>query len=393
MQPYFAIPTWIVVLAILSLALNLLPLKIHAVTPALLVYSWPDSPLPVLLSPLLIPSWHAAVARIAQFAWLATQPSSPKLGLSYFAKVYPAILAARAGSGFIFSRSVGWAYPSLFSHSALYEPVAGLGPLLLGALLFDEVRDQRHLLSRCAVAATFATLDIMPWTYMSGAAVAGIYRLVESFMLDGKYTLLPWTTPDAQSGNSPPLSRMRIVALSIAAMVLSGVAGSMSDALIHFHPSPPSPPSDVHVVMLTVPRTRDLLSDVMIQSILSYVEPWQVNVNSSVTVFAHLGTNGKHPAFDRARAFFHTRATHNTVPLTFHVEPWQAEGPPVMNHHAHLADAMRFAYAAGHEWSMFVEDDFVLCGEVGWEGFMRVMERLNSDGKKLNGAFIGTGGR
>ncbi|KAI0337967.1 hypothetical protein BDW22DRAFT_1338850 [Trametopsis cervina] len=40
---------------------------------------------------------------------------------------------------------------------------------------------------------------------------------------------------------------------------------------------------------------------------------------------------------------------------------------------------------------MFVEDDFALCGQWGWENFMKVMARLN-EGRKLNGAFIGTGG-
>ena len=145
-------------------------------------------------------------------------------------------------------------------------------------------------------------------------------------------------------------------------------------------------------VMMTVPRVRDPASEVMIESIESYVAPWHANANSTVTVFAHLGPDGKHFGFDHAKAFFATSATKSTIPITFHVSPPPTEGPPLMNHHAHLADAMRYAYASGYEWTMFVEDDFVLCGEWGWEGLMRVLERLNLH-EKLNGGFIGTGGR
>lgn len=151
--------------------------------------------------------------------------------------------------------------------------------------------------------------------------------------------------------------------------------------------------------MLTVPRLRDITSDVMITSIQSYIDSWQATpgVEFSLTVFAHTGLDGQHVAFDRARAYFHTStvASIGVSPITFYTQPLPSDEEPLMNHHAHLADALRYARVTEQEWTMFVEDDFVLCGTWGGTGLLRVLERLvdGSHGKRHNGAFVGTGGR
>ena len=106
-----------------------------------------------------------------------------------------------------------------------------------------------------------------------------------------------------------------------------------------------------------------------------------------------------------------------SVGLKLHLEmhPQTDERP---SHYAHLADALRYAYLAGHEWSMVVEDDFVVCGPWGMEGVARVLLELGStlvsDGgdrpsgistientwgagekrpARWRGVFVGTGGR
>jgi hypothetical protein len=400
MQAHPVLSPWTVVYALLIVGVNLLLWKTQPVTPALLLYAFQDAPLPLLLSPFLIQSWSTAVARILQLGWLSTQPPSVRLSLPYIVQLYVALLVARVGTGYIFGRSVGWMYPRLFSHTAVYEPITGFGPLLLGALLFDEALsfDKRQLLKRVAVMFTFVLLDGMPWGYMCGAAVAGIYRLLYSLVFNNTTNGLPWhTTTEAGNTNhgSPALSRRYIFFASIAALASLGLVGNLPGVLSSLFARTSPEPQDVHIVMLTVPRMRDLTSDVMIESIQSYVEPWHANANSTLTVFAHLGLDGKHVAFDRAKAWFQTNADARTrpLPIDFHIEPPQR--PPVMGHHVHLADAVRYARFAGHEWTMFVEDDFVLCGSWGWENFMRIMARLNDEslGKRPNGAFIGTGGR
>lgn len=386
-------PPRIFVFVVLSIALNILPWRLRPASPALLIYALKDALLPLIVSPFLLVTWTAAIARILQLAWVVTHPRSPHLSSSYMAGAYAMLLAARCGSGFLFSRSVGWKYPQLFSHTALYEPVLGIGPLLAGTLLFDDVQDKRHLLARLGVLASCAVMEGAPWSYMCGAAVAGIYRLAETFTLDAKG--LPWPI-STSSVEQPRTFGAHIVVYTILAMLVGAFAGNLPSTLFPEHPLTETPiMPGVHVVMLTVPRVRDLASDVMIETISSYAEPWEAQLDSDVasnttlTVFAHLGSDGTHPAFERARAHFYSSG----LPITFYVQPMDVDGL-VMNHHLHLADAMEYAYRKGHEWTMFVEDDFQLCGQWGWANLMRVLARLQDPlESRLNGAFVGTGGR
>lgn len=428
-----SIPPWLLVLALVILVVNVSPCNVKPITPAVLLYALQDSPLPILFSPFLVQSWTAGIARVLQLTWIATQPRSARLTLGYFIQLYPAVLAARAGTGFIFGRAVGWKYPHLFSHDAVYEPIAGFGPILLGSLLFDDAlgHDKRSTLIRGILSLVFVVLDGMPWGYMCGAALVGLHRLTYAILYEGRSTHLPrhiHTSPErprTPDHNHPPLSPKRIFLTSILAIPALGLTGTIP-ALIQDLTRAPAQPRQVHIVMLTVPRTRDLSSDVMIDSIQSYITPWQNHTpqnlslasspspsssssySSLLTVFAHLGPDRTHPAFDRARAFFHTSLSSSPsspfspnsggggLELNFHLEPPPNDtDEPVMNHYAHLADAVRYARRVGVEWTMFVEDDFVLCGEWGWEGLMRVLERLeeSEEGRMMNGAFVGTGGR
>lgn len=317
---------------------------------------------------------------------------------------YVALLVARCTSGFVLSRSVGWAYPSLFSHTALYEPIVGIGPLLVGTVLFDDVRDKRHMLGRLVVLASFALLDGTPWSYMCGVGIAGVHRLAQGVLAQAQesgYALLPQPTSSESKGQGSgtqtlQLTRTRILVVSVLGILASALAGNVFDTLRSLRSSVDAASAPgVHIVMLTIPRTRDLASDVMIESITSYAEPWLAQLsagipsNSMLTVFAHLGQDGTHPGFERAKIHFAASA----VPIRFYTQPMEPNGL-VMNHHVHLADAMEYAYERGYEWTMFVEDDFALCGQWGWENLLRVLLRLGDPTQTaLNGAFIGTGGR
>lgn len=116
----------------------------------------------------------------------------------------------------------------------------------------------------------------------------------------------------------------------------------------------------------------------------------------------------------RAEAFFASTEAKALKPR-FYMHPPTTRPP---SHYAHLADALRYVYADDHEWTMIVEDDFVLCGSWGMEGILRVLNELGStlvarsDRRPLSGrivddawgeegtnparwrgAFVGTGGR
>ncbi|PSR83463.1 hypothetical protein PHLCEN_2v5735 [Hermanssonia centrifuga] len=359
----------------------------------------------------------------------------------------------RSALGYILTRSVGWAYPRLFCHSALYEPIYGFGPLLAGALLqndIDGVRwsaKKRRTLVRLAVLGAFAFTDQLPWSYMCGAAVGGIYRLLQSFGLfrsksgeasedgaglatsEGGYMLLPWPISSSharrsdvpQSQSYPHISPGRIVLLTILTMLTTGFAGTIPSSnvfsAIYSSPHTTRFPSNLrlHVVMLTIPRLKDLGSDILISSVSSYIDPWQSlsskhsrgeDTGLEFTVFAHLTVDGTHPGFNRARSHFQSLypdTSPSPFPLNFYVQE-----PPVprpanveaarafgVQHHLDFADAVQYAFDKGAEWTMFVEDDFVLCGSWGLEGLLSVMAELEQERQgsgKVNGAFIGTGG-
>ena len=222
----------------------------------------------------------------------------------------------------------------------------------------------------------------------------------------------------------------RTLFLCVAAMIVCWFSGQvhfcirrittrfLSNPTLETYSQSDVPP--LHIVMLTYPRSKDLQNDFMIDSIGSYIDafermdvslPWSV----SFTVYGHRGLAEQvHPAFGRAKVFFESRMGAGPKP-NFYMHP-QTSRPS--SHYAHLADALRYAYDVGHEWTMVVEDDFMLCGMWGLEGIVRVMDMLGSslvlgdDGRPVTGgivedvwndgetrparwrgAFVGTGGR
>lgn len=176
---------------------------------------------------------------------------------------------------------------------------------------------------------------------------------------------------------------------------------------------------NLHIVMLSYPREKDLENDFIIENISSYVDAFDTNITIdskvTLTIYGHLGLDERiHPSFYRAEAFFASTEAKALKPR-FYMHPPTTRPP---SHYAHLADALRYAYADDHEWTMIVEDDFVLCGSWGMEGILRVLNELGStlvarsDRRPLSGriiddawgeegtnparwrgAFVGTGGR
>lgn len=418
---------WTAFLVLASIVVNVFFHHLRPLSPATLIYDTQATLLSVSLSPFLIPTRSNAFSRLAQLCWIAYHPSSKRTGPGYLAGIYASLVLVRCGSGYLLSRSVGWAYPQLFSHTALYEPIFGLGPLLVGAILFDDLQGGWHVLRRLAAMAIFSSADCTPWTYMHAALLAGAYRLFQHVCLESTTLLPSWSSTstiaafEEEKEYTPqilPLTRSRIIALALLAAATCGVGGSFPALLDSIADDTPTIPSGVHIVMLTVPRMLNLSSDVMIESIASYVDPWAAQFSTdattsktpaaasaatglSLTVFAHRGADGTHPAFERAKAHFAAAPPPTSLALSFHMQPPNPDAP--MNHYVHLADAAQYAYehahgGAGQAWTMFVEDDFVLCGDWGMAHLARVVAHLN-DGERdparprLNGAFVGTGGR
>ncbi|EKM48669.1 uncharacterized protein PHACADRAFT_214709, partial [Phanerochaete carnosa HHB-10118-sp] len=480
-QTLYATPPWLVVYTCLSLVAAKLPLVRHIppISPAILIYAPQDSALPLLLSPFLIPSRRALFSRLLYASWLCVHLSSVSpdvesaaLNFHKLLKTYGSLIIVRSLLGYLLTRSVGWTYPVLLAPYTLYEPLYGIGPLVVGVMLFGPGTGAfpvayiygkggaRSTLVRLASLAMFAMVDGMPWGYACAAGMAGIWKI--NCALRSQLHLL-----GAGSGRAPlarddeddigmllpfprrqeaidaiksraVLSKTQIVFMTLSAIVISWVFGSipyyarLSVLRTCFRRGAAATTSenlpltlDMHIIMLTYPRDRDLSSDYMIDSIQSYFDGWRdanlpSSSNTTLTVYGHTSLDGHHRAWDRAKTYFSATGSGSLwrsagIALDFVMHP-PTNRPP--SHYAHLSDALHHAYHFKHEWIMVVEDDFAVCGAWGMEGIVRVLLELGSSlidsadadvlhrsgivddswkaGEKRHaqwrGAFVGTGG-
>lgn len=318
------LPHWLLAYILLSLVVNVLPITqyVPPISPTTLIYAPQDAFLPLLLSLFLIPSYIALFSRIVHVLWLCSYLSSAS-AIAPCASLYPrqlltahtVLLFNRSLLGFLLTRSVGWTYPALLSPHALYEPVYGIGPLIVDAVVFAAVSDgfimsygisktgaRRPTLTRLTSLAVFAMTDRMPWSYACAVASAGIRRLFEAVVSyfypsnpDHGYTDILWRgrgstlslppshpRPSSSARQSrTSLSKRQIMVQTLAATAISWLFGSVphyvrplgmrlrrgADAAVF--------PPDLHIVMLTYPREKDLASDYMIDSIQCYLDSWR----------------------------------------------------------------------------------------------------------------------
>lgn len=471
-------PRWLAVYLCCCALAALLPVVRHIppVSPAVLVYATQDSLLPLVFSPFLVVSPSAFASRIVQIGCVYVHALQSARGhrlpdtvtAGGLMKTYLSLLVVRSVLGFVLTRSVGWQYPALLAPYALYEPIFGLGPLLVGTVLYGPSlsnnsttapsdsggrRSMYGIILRVALVGLWAMLDGLPWTYVSAVVISSIVRLWESFDLPGfmssVYTHVPIDDSDLplpsphprgyakrSSSPSPHSSKARLGLICVSTMASTWLLGSLPSTLNRRSVQrflweggtgdASAGKADLHVVMLTFPRERDLDSDFMVDNIKSYLDAFSASGAASslevtMTVYGHLGLRDHvHPAFDRAKAFFAVTTPSQLagLHLDFRMHPFNDEPP---SHYAHLADALRYAYVSGHEWTVVVEDDFVLCGTWGMDGILRVVQELGStlvtadedersvpfsgvilqddwrgSGQKparWRGAFVGTGGR
>ena len=498
LEPLRHLSRWLLLYIALcaSFRLSFVAHLIQPISPATLIYAPQDSFLAVLLSPFLLPSPRAVFARLLHVSWICMQSNTPSYGFDRAKALqqptqllfnYFSLLAVRSVVGFLLTRSVGWVYPRLLNPYALYEQIYGIGPLLMGTVLFGRLpafsstgntfahgvsspsKGRLHdMLTRSLTAAVFSMADGLPWTYLCAAGIAGalrvgsilgrdISRRFRSSDIEDEYSSIPIVVSSANTsddedlmGLPPPSphpranlnalrygsksSKLGVLGLSLFAMIACWVSGNAPSLVSRLHRADLEAPSathqgstrpDLHIIMLTVPRERDLTDDFMTDNIQSYVDAWDAlpltsRPDAALTVYGHVGPLQQHPAFERAKAVFSTDL--HSSPLGLHPQFYMhPHADASRSHYAHLADALRYAYASVHEWTMVVEDDFELCGAWGMRGVSRVVSALGStlvpdtnntatevphneilDGSwwtrgrrpaRWRGAFVGTGGR
>ncbi|KAF8892065.1 hypothetical protein BD779DRAFT_87443 [Infundibulicybe gibba] len=166
-------------------------------TPRQLIYT--HNSIPLIFAPWTLEhtSLPAVLSRAVQVAvFWNTLPCS----VIYCYLLWAPVALVRTLVGYLLSRSVGWAYPSLFCHWALYETVEGFGPLLV-AILFIPSTPVNHPVPEAQIGymiagLTFALalLDRAPWTYgvavVCGSVLALGYHVVRLARQNPKHPMM-----------------------------------------------------------------------------------------------------------------------------------------------------------------------------------------------------------
>lgn len=334
--------------------------------------------LPLFVSPFAPPSTYIdVIPRLAQ-SYLLYRHVPSLLPLYAFSLLLGAV---RALVGFIFTRSLGWAYPALFSHHTLYESTAGFGPLLVAWLIIREGRLDYTL---PIITAGFCWSEQRPWTYGQTVCLAVIIRVLlglrgryfttSSIDIQEKETLstLPFLTKDVHEDRST-----RHPALYIFLSLLTVVP-------FRFVPAyrTPFPPTSLDILMLSFPRPVGIDTSVgLIETTLNSFQPF-LQDGITLSIFTH---SSNHEALQQV--------TYNHPDITVYVDrdthPDDADG-----HYLHLAEAFRWQNEKPAEWVMLIEDDFPVCPG-GWGVIETVMDKLETERGRgeINAGFIGTGGR
>lgn len=371
-------------------------------SPRHIIYPRGYSLLSLLFTPWASPeSFTGLISRVLQ-AGLFWQLPSFILPLTYAFWIF--IGAFRTLLGLIFSRAVGWAYPRLFKHYALYETSSGFGPMLwaycelTGCSDFSKFRIARlRSYLPIAIGALLCWLDNAPWTYSIAIVFAAAIRLITVLME-------PSRRQDVTTSKASSLAQLRsliyrtIISLALISSPYYLLPMISRPARVITLPSTPFPPSPfLEILILSFPRVNSLnILNTTISSYLPYV-------NNDVKLSAFTGAPD-HVAFQQLQAELKGKD------ITFYVD--QEKHPEaIQGQHLHLAEAFKWVGEKGPyptEWIMLIEDDFPLCGgDVGWEAIVHVMEILENGrprdnsvpgGKKggvptRRGGFVGTGGR
>lgn len=372
---------------------------------------------PLVLAPWTSPSsMYRVLSRLLQSALLLHLSKDAALPCYL---VWVVIGLSRTLIGFLLSRSVGWAFPRLFNHWALYESSGGCGPSLVAYLIASGVRPDLNVsvarfrgcrwemtesLVLLVVCTLLAGLDHAPWTYSIAIGLAIFAVTCRTIFAALRPPETPSSRPGPDSHQRFPKNRLRediqtallILVLISLLGILSAFLTSLPTSQIPFSSKDGAP--FLEILLLSYPRPNDTPSSpdhnsILSQTIASYL-PY-VSSSTALSVFTHARPS-LHPSFTDAQQRF------KDAPLTFHADgdthPDAYEGQ-----YLHLTEAFRWIVerdGMSAEWIMLVEDDFPICGDWGWQGVQRVMQALQQghnipspETTKMWGGFVGTGGR
>lgn len=370
-------------------------LRIPPFTPRQIIYS--NNLIPLLLAPWSWPTTlGATLSRLIQATLLVRLPNDIKT----LTKCYALSLLvglARTLTGFLLSRSVGWAYPNLFNHYALYETISGFGPALIvylgltgHAKPWTEYMSPRwsakySLEDRGSVLVAFLSvllswLDDAPWTYtMAPICTLGLVLLWTILCRLTRTRYHPMALDSPPEKSQPPLRIRTIIQTALLSLLVipqPGLIGTLLHPIpkhLSMPPSPRAPSPLLEILILSHPRPTDLdllyttssttptatstrgtrpgpqvhkpmPSSILYTTICSYLSflPSETDSSTRMSVFTH---TLPHPAFTHAQQYLSPTSSpqHTNVPLEFYVDI-DTHPEAKSSQYLHLAEAFKWVH-------------------------------------------------
>ena len=352
------------------------------------------------IAPLVFAPWSVAesfpigLSRLLQCLILYHLPQ--KITVTLLWALWVPLAFLRCLIGYLFTRSVGWAYPALFSHWALYESSSGVGSSIIthlivfggdGIIIFNK----QTAWPAPILTAVFCWLEYRPWTYATAIAIALAIRLLQNVLPPRSSMPSP-----VNASNTPPRPLSKIVGACLATVIIPYILFALSPSTRSPLPASPNPHAPLlDILVLSYPRPIDTTAaaEMLATTIASYL-PFLSPDGVFLSVFTHARN---HYAFQQVQDSFDSNLVSFKTDSDDH--PTDQDG-----HYLHVAEAFRWAMEKEHsaEWIMLVEDDFPVCGGRGaWEVITTVISQLETDrlqsvaayAPSVKSGFIGTGGR
>ncbi|KAI9259387.1 hypothetical protein BY458DRAFT_478839 [Sporodiniella umbellata] len=337
--------------------------------------------------------------------------------------LFVSVSGLRLGLGFIFSKSTGWALPSLFFSDSMHECSQGLGPFLFALLVVQSlsIHDKyiliyghaevdskltvRKVTLQLIMALVNYTTKTILWWSLSGLITGFLVTIGLQVMLAYEKREDTVKVKDLsefitlERYRRTPLWRLVWSAIQSGLVILILTLPILLTWNAYYTREIKVTPAELNsisqdqylftFVFMTAPRRGD--PAYLTRTIESYLANWPENPPAQspyhrmqAIVYTHFSN---HTQYDLARDHF------ADIPKAQKYLRWIREEGNVLNQRLHVSKALSLATTQFEStYYALMEDDFPVCGRREWHEIEKVIYKAQKESPDHCGVFVGTGG-
>ncbi|RCH98917.1 hypothetical protein CU098_003397 [Rhizopus stolonifer] len=408
-------------------SLNIIPLSCAA--PSFVIYRFDFYNL--ILSPFLF-DW--TLPSMALYAWnifilglfeesLAHMVGGTRRFVHLLLVLFTIVSGLRLFLGFVFSKSTGWAFPSLFFSNSMHECNQGLAPFLFALLVvqslsindkyiliyghedFDSKLTVRKVTLQLIMTLLNYTTQNILWWSMSGLFTGFLITVCLQVVLAYEKREDAIKVKDLsefitlERYRRTPLWRLVWTAIKNGIFIVALTMPILMTWNAYYTRETMVTPTELNTlsqdrylftfVFMTAPRRGD--PAYLTRTIESYLANWPENPpldspyhRMQAIVYTHFSN---HSQYDLAKVYF-----SNTVKGQKYLK-WIREEGTVLNQRLHVSKALSLATTRFEStYYALMEDDFPVCGRREWHEIEKVIYKAQKNAPGHCGVFVGTGG-